>query len=103
MSRKSGNIVKYTAAELRALEKRGEIKTDLEGGRQEAPAFGPRSGRCHGGDRLAHDGVAQVAAQGPHDAAARRRRARLVPRARAKAIRSRINAILRKYFEQHTR
>ena len=28
MSRKSGNIVKHTAAELRAMQKRGEIKTD---------------------------------------------------------------------------
>jgi len=28
MSRKSENIVKHTAAELRAMEKRGESKTD---------------------------------------------------------------------------
>ena len=28
MSRKSGNIVKHTVAELRAMEKRGEGKTD---------------------------------------------------------------------------
>jgi hypothetical protein len=28
MSRKSGNIVKHTVAELRAMERRGESKTD---------------------------------------------------------------------------
>jgi hypothetical protein len=28
MSKKSGKIVKHTVAELRAMEKRGEIKTD---------------------------------------------------------------------------
>jgi hypothetical protein len=28
MSRKSGNIVKHTAAELRAMNKRGAVKTD---------------------------------------------------------------------------
>jgi hypothetical protein len=28
MSKKSGNIAKHTVAELRAMEKRGEIKTD---------------------------------------------------------------------------
>jgi hypothetical protein len=30
MSNKSGNIVKHTAAELRRMEKRGEVKTDWD-------------------------------------------------------------------------
>ena len=28
MSKKSGHIVRYTDAELRAMERRGEVKTD---------------------------------------------------------------------------
>src|SRR6202034_87111 len=102
MSRKSGNIAKRTAAELRAMEKRGESKTDwkaaakkpLPSGRDPDDAMEeidwlttalPKPQRKgHMTLRIDSDVLAWFRAQG-------------------KGYQSRINAILRKYFEQHTR
>lgn len=102
MRRKSGHIVRYTDAELRAMEKRGESKTDwkaaakkpLPSGRDPDDAMEeidwvttelpkpPRKG--HMTLRIDTDVLAWFRAQG-------------------KGYQSRINAILRRYFEQHTR
>lgn len=101
MSRKSGTIVKHSAAELRAMQKRGEIKSDwkaaakkpLPSGRDPDDAMEeidwlttelPKPGRKgHMTLRIDSDVLAWFRAQG-------------------KGYQSRINAILRKYFEQHT-
>jgi uncharacterized protein (DUF4415 family) len=102
MSRKSGNIVKRSAAELRAMEKRGGNKTDwkaaakkpLPSGRDPDDAMDEidwlttelpkRQRKGHMTLRLDSDVLAWFRAQG-------------------KGYQSRINAILRRYFEQHTR
>ena len=102
MSRKSGNIAKHTAAELRAMEKRGEVKTDwkaaaktpLPSGRDADDAMEeidwlttelPKPQRKgHMTLRIDSDVLAWFRAQG-------------------KGYQSRINAILRRYYEQHTR
>jgi|SRR5580692_7539285 uncharacterized protein (DUF4415 family) len=102
MSRKLGNIVRRTTAELRSMEKRGESKTDwktaakkpLPSGRDPDDAMQeidwvttelPKPQRKgHMTLRVDSDVLAWFRAQG-------------------KGYQSRINAILRKYFEQHTR
>ncbi len=94
--------MKYTVAELRALEKRGEIQTDwkaaakkpLPSGRDPDDAMEeidwlttelPKSQRKgHMTLRIDSDVLAWFRAQG-------------------KGYQSRINAILRRYYEQHTR
>jgi uncharacterized protein (DUF4415 family) len=102
MSRKSGNIVKRTVGELRAMEKRGATKSDwkaaskkpLPSGRDPDDAMAeidwlttelPKP-QCKGHMtlRIDSDVLAWFRAQG-------------------KGYQSRINAILRRYFEQHTR
>lgn len=102
MSRKSGNTAKRTAAELRAMQKRGEIKSDwkaaakkpLPSGRDPDDAMEeidwlttelpkPRS-KAHMTLRLDADVLGWFRAQG-------------------KGYQTRINAILRRYYEQHTR
>jgi uncharacterized protein (DUF4415 family) len=102
MSRKSGSTVKRTAAELRAMQRRGEIKTDwkaaakrpLPSGRDADDAMGeidwlttelPKPQRKgHMTLRIDADVLDWFRAQG-------------------KGYQTRINAILRRYFEQHTR
>jgi uncharacterized protein (DUF4415 family) len=102
MSRKSGNIVKRTAAELRAMEKRGESKTDWRAAAKKSVPSGkdpddameeidwlttelPKPQRKgHMTLRIDVDVLAWFRAQG-------------------KGYQSRINAILRRYYEQHTR
>jgi uncharacterized protein (DUF4415 family) len=102
MSRKSGNIVKRTVTELRTMEKRNEIKTDwkaaakkpLPSGRDPDDAMeeidwlttelpNPQR-KGHMTLRIDSDVLAWFRAQG-------------------KGYQSRINAILRRYFEQHAR
>jgi uncharacterized protein (DUF4415 family) len=102
MSRKSGNIAKHTAAELRAMEKRGEAKTDWKAAAKKHLPSGdnpddameeidwlttelpkpPRKG--HMTLRIDSDVLDWFRAQG-------------------KGYQSRINAILRRYYEQHTK
>ncbi|SRR5258708_32287761 len=102
MSRKSGTIVKRSVVELRAMQKRGEIKSDwkaaakkpLPSGRDPDDAMEeinwlttelPKPQRKgHMTLRIDSDVLAWFRAQG-------------------KGYQSRINAILRRYFEQHTR
>jgi uncharacterized protein (DUF4415 family) len=102
MSRKSENIIKHTAAELRALEKRGVNKTDWKAAAKKPLPSGkapddameeidwlttelPKPQRKgHMTLRLDADVLAWFRAQG-------------------KGYQSRINAILRKYYEQHMR
>jgi uncharacterized protein (DUF4415 family) len=102
MSRKSGNTAKRTAAELRAMQRRGGIKTDwkaaakkpLPSGRDADDAMEeidwlttelpkPR-GKAHMTLRVDTDVLGWFRAQG-------------------KGYQTKINAILRKYYEQHTR
>jgi uncharacterized protein (DUF4415 family) len=102
MNRKSGNTAKRTLAELRAMDRRGEIKSDwkaaakkpLPSGRDADDAMEeidwlttelPRPQRKgHMTLRLDADVLAWFRAQG-------------------KGYQSRINAILRRYYEQHMR
>ena len=102
MSRKSENTVKRTAAELRSMQKRGEIKTDwiaaakkpLPSGRDADDAMEeidwlttelpkPR-GKAHMTLRVDADVLGWFRAQG-------------------KGYLTKIIAILRRYYEQHTR
>jgi uncharacterized protein (DUF4415 family) len=102
MSRKSGTIVKRSVAELRAMQKRGEIKSDWKAAAKKSLPSGydpddameeinwlttelpkPRR-KGHMTLRIDSDVLAWFRAQG-------------------KGYQSRINAILRRYFEQHTR
>src|ERR1700689_146054 len=102
MSRKSEYIVKHTGAELRVMEKRGETKTDWKAAAKKPLPSGhdpddameeidwlttelPKPQRKgHMTLRVDSDVLAWFRAQG-------------------KGYQSRINAILRRYFEQHTR
>jgi uncharacterized protein (DUF4415 family) len=102
MSRKSGNIVRRTGAELRAMEKRGEIKNDWKAAAKKPLPLGrdpddameeidwlttelPKPQRKgHMTLRIDSDVLSWFRAQG-------------------KGYQSRINAILRRYFEQHTK
>lgn len=102
MSKKSGHIVRYTDAELRAMKARGESKSDWKAAAKKALPSGrdpddameeidwataelpmPRR-KAHTTLRLDADMLGWFRAQG-------------------KGYQTRINAILRKYFEQHTR
>ena len=102
MRRKSGNIVTRTAAELRALQKRGAVKTDWK-----AAAKKPLPS-----DRDADDAMEEIdwltaALPKPRHKAPMTLRldADMLGwfRAQGKGYQTRINAILRRYFEQHTR
>ncbi len=102
MSRKSENIAKRTTAELHAMQKRGEIKTDwktaakkpLPSGRDADDAMEeidwlttelPKpGGKAHMTLRVDADVLGWFRAQG-------------------KGYQTKINAILRRYYEQHTR
>lgn len=103
MSRKSGHIVKYSAAELRAMEKRGENKTDWK-----AAAKKPLPDGSDPDDAM-DDDINWVITELP----TRRRKDHMTLRIDSdvlawfrtlgKGYQSRINAILRRYYEQHTR
>ena len=102
MSRKSANIVKRTAAELRAMHKRGETKSDWKAAaKKRLPSV-----------RIADDAMAEIdwlTTELPKP----RRKAHMTLRldadmlgwfrAQGRGYQTRINAILRRYYEQHTR
>jgi len=102
MTRKSGNIVKRTAAELRAMEKRGEIKTDWK-----AAAKRPLPSGRDADDAMEEiDWVTTELPKPPRkDHMTLRIDSDVLAwfRAQGKGYQSRINAILRRYYEQHTR
>lgn len=102
MSRKSEPIVKHTVAELRAMERRGEVRTDWK-----AAAKKPLPSGRDPDDAM--EEIDWVTTELPK---ARRKGPMTLRidtdvlewfRAQGKGYQSRINAILRRYFEQHTR
>jgi len=103
MSRKSGNIVRHTAAELRAMEKRGESKTDWK-----AAAKKPLPDGSDPDDAM-NDDIDWVTTELPKPRRKDHMTLRIDAdvlawfRALGKGYQSRINAILRRYYEQHTR
>jgi len=102
MRRKSGNIVKHTAAELRAMEKRGEAQTDWK-----AAARKPLPSGRHADDAM--EEIDWLTTQLPRPKRKGHMTLRIDTdvldwfRAQGKGYQSRINAILRRYYEQHTR
>jgi uncharacterized protein (DUF4415 family) len=102
MSRKSESIVKHTAAELRAMRKRGETKSDWK-----AAARKPLPSGRDLDDAM--EEIDWLTTELP----ASRRKAPLTLRvdadmlgwfrAQGKGYQTRINAILRRYYQQHTR
>lgn len=102
MKKKSGHIVSYTAAELRAMQKRGESKSDWK-----AAAKKPLPDGSDPDDAMAEIDWATAELPMP------RRKAHMTLRldadmlgwfrAQGKGYQTRINAILRKYFEQNVR
>jgi uncharacterized protein (DUF4415 family) len=102
MSRKSGNIVKHTAAELRAMNKRGAVKTDWK-----AAAKKPLPSGRDADDAMEEiDWLTTDLPQPRHKAPMTLRLdADMLGwfRAQGKGYQTKINAILRRYFEQHMR
>jgi uncharacterized protein (DUF4415 family) len=102
MSRKSESTVKHTAAELRAMEKRGEVKRDWK-----AAAKKPLPPGDDTDDAM--DEIDWLTTELPQPRRKAHATLRLDAdmldwfRAQGKGYQTRINAILRKYFEQHTR
>jgi len=102
MSRKSGNTVKYTAAELRAMEKRGESRTDWKAAAKKPLPSG-------GNPDDAMEEIDWVTAKLPQPRRKGHMTLRLDTdvldwfRAQGKGYQSRINAILRRYYEQNVR
>jgi len=102
MSRKSGNFVKRTAAELRAMERRGETKTDWK-----AAAKKPLPSGRDPDDAM--EEIDWLTTELPKPTRKGHMTLRIDSdvlswfRAQGKGYQSRINAILRRYFEQHTR
>ncbi len=102
MRRKSGHIVRYTDAELRAMEKRGESKTDWKAAAKKLLPSG------NDPDDAMED-IDWLTTELPKP----RRKGHMTLRidadvldwfrAQGKGYQSRINAILRRYYEQHTR
>jgi uncharacterized protein (DUF4415 family) len=102
MKKKSGHIASYTAAELRAMERRGESKSDWK-----AAAKKPLPDGSDPDDAM--EDVDWATAELPMP----RRKAHMTLRldadvlgwfrAQGKGYQTRINAILRKYFEQQAR
>ncbi len=102
MSRKSGNIVRYTDAELRAMQKRSESKSDWK-----AAAKKPLPSGRDPDDAMEEIDWATAELPMP------RRKAHATLRidadvldwfrAQGKGYQTRINAILRRYYEQQTR
>jgi uncharacterized protein (DUF4415 family) len=102
MSRKSGNIVKHTAAELRALQKRGVVKTDWKAAAQKPLP----SGRDADDAMEEIDWLTTELPKPRHKAPMTLRLdADMLGwfRAQGKGYQTKINAILRRYFEQHMR
>ena len=102
MSRKSRNIVKRTAAEIRAMERRGEIKSDWETAAKKPLPSG----------RDTDDAMEEIDWLTTELPMPRRKGHMTLRidtdvlewfRAQGKGYQSRINAILRRYFEQHMR
>jgi uncharacterized protein (DUF4415 family) len=102
MSRKSGNIVKHTTAELRALQKRGAVKTDWK-----AAAKKPLPSGRDADDAMEEiDWLTTELPQPRHKAhMTLRLDADMLGwfRAQGKGYQTKITAILWRYFEQHTR
>jgi uncharacterized protein (DUF4415 family) len=102
MSKKSGNIVRRTAAELRAMERRGEVRTDWK-----AAAKKPLPSGRNPDDAM--DEIDWLTTELPKPPRKGHMTLRIDTdvldwfRAHGKGYQSRINAILRRYFEQHTR
>jgi uncharacterized protein (DUF4415 family) len=102
MSRKSDTIVKRTAAELRAMKKRGEVRTDwADAAKKSLP-----SGRDPDD---AMDEIDWLTTELPKPRVKAAMTLRLDAdmldwfRAQGKGYQTRINAILRRYYEQHLR
>jgi uncharacterized protein (DUF4415 family) len=102
MSRKSGNTVKRTAAELRAMAKRGEVRTDWKAAAKKPLPSG-------GDPNDAMEEIDWLTTELPKPRRKAHTTLRLDAdmlgwfRAQGKGYQTRINAILRRYFEQHTR
>src|SRR4051794_2795244 len=102
MSRKSGHIVRRSAAELRAMEKRGAVKSNWK-----AAAKKPRPADRDPDDAM--EEIDWVTTELPQPRRKAHTTLRLDAdmlgwfRAQGKGYQTRINAILRKYFEQHVR
>src|SRR3954447_14015801 len=102
MSRKSGNIVKRTAADLRGMQKRGETKTDWK-----AAARKPLPSRADPDDAM--EAIDWLTTELPQPRRKSQTTLRLDAdmldwfRAQGRGYQTRINAILPRYFEQHTR
>src|ERR1700728_250258 len=102
MSRKSGNIARHTVAELRAVEKRGEVKTEWK-----AAAKKPLPSGRHADDAM--EEIDWLTTELPKPQRKGHMTLRIDSdvlswfRAQGKGYQSRINAISRRYFEQHTR
>lgn len=102
MKKKSGRIVSYTAAELRAMERRGESKTDWKAAAKKPLPSGDDP-----------DDAMEEIDWGTTELPLPRRKAHMTLRldadvlgwfrAQGKGYQTRINAILRRYFEQHMR
>lgn len=102
MSKKSANTVKRTAAELRKMAKRGAVKTDWR-----AAAKKPLPSGRDPDDAM--EEIDWLTTELPQP----RRKAHMTLRldkdmldwfrAQGRGYQTRINAILRRYFEQHTR
>jgi uncharacterized protein (DUF4415 family) len=102
MSRKSGSTVKRTAAELRMMQRRGAIKSDWKlAAKKPLPS-----------SRAADDAMEEIdwlTTELPKPRAKAHMTLRLDAdvlvwfRAQGRGYQTRINAILRRYYEQHTR
>jgi uncharacterized protein (DUF4415 family) len=102
MSRKSGSTVKRTEAELRAMQRRGDIKSDWKAAARKPLPSG----------RDADDAMAEIdwlTTELPQPRAKAHMTLRLDAdvldwfRKQGRGYQTRINAILRRYYEQHTR
>jgi uncharacterized protein (DUF4415 family) len=104
MKKKSGHIVRYTDAELRAIERRGESKTNWK-----AAAQKPLPDGSDPDDAMDDDDIDWVTTELPKPRRKDHMTLRIDAdvlawfRALGKGYQSRINAILRRYYEQHTR
>lgn len=102
MSKKSGHIVRYTDAELREMERRGEVKTDWK-----AATKKPLPSGADPDDAM--EEIDWATAELPLPRRKEQTTLRLDAdvldwfRAQGKGYQTRINAILRKYFEQRMR
>ena len=102
MSKKSGHTVRYTDAELRKMERRGEVKTDWK-----AAAEKPLPSSADPDDAM--EEIDWATAELPLPRRKEQTTLRIDAdvlgwfRAQGKGYQTKINAILRRYFEQHMR